>query len=73
MAIKKTCPVFITSDVEGGEFANAFRITRESGGEAFLDFLDYSETHKNAIVVARIRVSCEFLPVIRDQLTELFN
>lgn len=72
MAEKKRCPIIITSDLEGGEYANAFRITQECGGEAFLDFLDYSESRNSAVVVARIRVSGEFLPVIRDHLVESF-
>lgn len=56
-----------------GAFANAFRIMDNPGGkpECFLDFLLYSASENRARVVARIQVSREFLPTIRDRLDDV--
>jgi len=61
-------------DVESGEappagtFANAFRVLEEDGG-CVLDFLVYTPSEGRAFVVSRVRVSPEFLPLIRDQIS----
>ena len=61
-------------DVEFGEvphvgtFANAFRVLEDDDG-CVLDFLVYTPSEGRAFVVARVRVSPEFLPLIRDQMS----
>lgn len=50
-----------------GVFANAFRLSLD-GSEILLDFCVYSETENSASVVARVRVSQDFLPVIQKKI-----
>ncbi len=54
--------------IRTGDFANAFRVGTDESG-CVLDFLTYSEREQTAVVVSRIRVSLEFLPLIRDHLS----
>lgn len=51
-----------------GVFANAFRVVEETGGDCFLDFMEYSATEKKVRVVARVRVRREFLEAIGTKL-----
>lgn len=70
MGNKTRCSILIQGGMLDGAFANGFRVTADCGGESYLDFLEYSERTESAVVVARIRVSDEFLSAIRDHLTE---
>lgn len=58
------------SVVKAGEFANAFRVLPGSGEDVFLDFCVYSAATKVAIVVSRIRVHREFLPLVGGRILE---
>ena len=62
--------VNVTEDVKFGEFANAFRVVEEVGPDCFLDFMVYSAAEKEATVVSRVRVRREFLPSIRETLSD---
>lgn len=62
------CPVMIPPEKIAGDYANAFRVFRDSNREWFLDFLVYSVTDNRATLIARVRVLEEFLPVLRDRL-----
>ena len=62
-------PIHIPPNLIGGAFANAFRIIPDSGTDLFLDFCSYSESDKQGILVARVRVHCEFVQAIRDRLS----
>jgi len=64
------CNVIIPRDMITGTFANAFRVVRDNNREWFLDFLVYSATENKASLVVRIRVLGEFLPTIRDRLSD---
>jgi len=73
MTDQRMCSILIAEDVEEGEFANGFRVVR-SGEESFLDFLIYSHSSNQAVVVARVRVDTDFLPTIHDTLSkEIFE
>lgn len=51
--------------------ANAFRVLDQPGdAECFLDFLAYDDARHEARVVSRLRVRREFLPAMRDRLSE---
>jgi len=52
-----------------GEYANAFRIMVD-GPDAILDFCVYSEQDNSAVVVSRIRVHPNFLPVVLERLQQ---
>ena len=62
--------VNVTEDVKFGEFANAFRVVEEVGPDCFLDFMIYSAAEREATVVSRVRVRREFLPSIRETLSD---
>jgi len=62
--------VNVEEDVKFGLFANAFRVVEEMGPDCFLDFMVYSAAEKEATVVSRVRVRREFLPSIRETLSE---
>jgi hypothetical protein len=62
--------VNVTEDVKFGRFANAFRVVEEVGPDCFLDFMIYSAAEKEATVVSRVRVRREFVPSIRETLSE---
>jgi hypothetical protein len=71
MAIQdKTAKVTVDASLRFGAFANAFRVVEEIGPDVFLDFLVYSASEQEAVIVARIRVRRDFLPQIRNTLTE---
>jgi hypothetical protein len=59
---------FAEESLRVGAFANAFRVTPDSGEECFLDFCVFSPSESTAVIVARIRVRHEFMPVIRERL-----
>ena len=52
-----------------GEYANAFRVVGDADG-CVLEFLVYSPKAHRAVVVRRVRVDQEFLPVIRDNVRQ---
>jgi hypothetical protein len=62
--------VNVGEDVKFGLFANAFRVVEEVGPDCFLDFMVYSAAEKEATVVSRVRVRREFVPSIRETLSE---
>lgn len=62
--------VNVAEDVKFGQFANAFRVVEEVGPDCFLDFMVYSAAEKEATVVSRVRVRREFLPSIRETLSD---
>jgi len=62
--------VNVADDVKFGQFANAFRVVEEVGPDCFLDFMVYSAAEKEATVVSRVRVRQEFLPIIRETLSD---
>jgi len=62
--------VNVGDDVKFGLFANAFRVVEEIGPDCFLDFILYSATEKEATVVSRVRVRREFVPSIRETLSD---
>lgn len=51
-----------------GSFANAFRVTKDTGDEFFLDFLAFSASEKKARMVVRLRVHKTLIPAIRERL-----
>lgn len=51
-----------------GEFANAFRIVKDTGEEFFLDFLVYSASENKAKMVTRVRVPKVLLPAVMQRL-----
>jgi hypothetical protein len=55
-----------------GNFANAFSVSGD-GAEALLDFCLFSEAEEQAKVLARVRVSKEFLEVIHQRLGDLLQ
>lgn len=70
---EKNTKVRIEPDVKFGEFANAFRVVEEVGGDCFLDFMVYSAQAEEAVVVSRVRVRREFLTAIQDRLKEALH
>ena len=62
------CQVDVPIEVQGGNFADAFRITPLKSDECLLDFMSISQCRTKASVVARIRVENKFLASIRDRL-----
>ena len=62
------CQVEVPIEQQGGNFADAFRITPLKGDEFVLDFMSVSQCRTKASVVARIRVEKKFLTSIRDRL-----
>lgn len=66
-------PVVVPPEKLAGDYANAFRVFRDSNREWFLDFLVYSATDQTATVIARVRVLEEFLPVLRDRLGQVLS
>ena len=62
------CDIELDESCRFGQFANAFRILEGGPTENILDFLVYSGSEKQALVVSRIKVKKELLPVIRDYL-----
>ena len=54
-----------------GLFSNAFRVEEGPGAECFLDFLLYSSVEDRAVVVARVRVPRDFLPLVHGRLGEV--
>lgn len=61
--------IHISPSMEHGVFANAFKI-QEQGKDCFLDFMLYSTKDQEAFVVARVRIRKEFLPSIKDILSQ---
>lgn len=53
------------------EFANAFRVMAEPGGDCIVEFLAYLASSKEAKVVARARVRNEFLVNMRDAINNM--
>ncbi|GAG12786.1 unnamed protein product [marine sediment metagenome] len=67
---RRITKVNVEETVKFGQFANAFRVVEEVGPDCFLDFMVYSAAEKEATVVSRVRVRREFLPSIRETLSE---
>jgi hypothetical protein len=65
------CNVELDESCRFGQFANAFRILEGDANENILDFLVYSGSEKQALVVSRVKVQKELVPVIRDYLVFL--
>lgn len=65
--------VNVEADVKFGQFANAFRVVEEVGPDCFLDFMIYSADCQEATVVSRVRVRREFLPNIRETLSDAMD
>jgi hypothetical protein len=61
----------IPEDLKFPEFANAFRILAEPGGDCIVEFLVYVAQDKCAKVVARVRIRNEFLVNIRDVINNV--
>ena len=53
-----------------GVYTNAIRVITESDQETLLDFLLYSPVDSSAEVVARVRVSANFLVALQQRLAE---
>jgi len=53
--------------IRTGGYANAVRIVSDESG-CLLDFLAYSEYEGAAVIVTRVRVSKDFLPLIREHI-----
>lgn len=62
------CDIRVPPNRRLGEYANAFRIQQDTGSDFLLDFLVYSQTEDQAIVVARVRMHEESLETVREQL-----
>lgn len=52
-----------------GEFANAFRFSLD-GNEVLIDFVLYSESNNEAMVVSRVRAPQELLFVIQQKISK---
>ena len=65
------CPI-TPPDEPYGSFANAFSISGD-GAEVLLDFCLFSEAEDKAKVLARVRVSKEFLGVIHQRLGDILK
>lgn len=63
------CEVDLNPQSVFGTFANAFRLLEEGDG-CLLEFLVYSATEQRAEVVQRVQVRREFVPAIRDRMSE---
>jgi hypothetical protein len=71
MVDRIACPVVVPSDgLRFGEFSNAFRVLFDASGEAVLDFCVYSASDNVAKVVARVRVSPSFIPLLDSRIGE---
>ena len=68
--VEATAVRFADESLRVGAFANAFRLTPDTDGECFLDFCVYSPSEDCACIVARVRVSHDFVPVILYRLNE---
>lgn len=64
------CEVILDERLKLGEFANAFRVVSDGGGEVFLDFCVYSASEQIAKVVSRVRIQQNFLPLLLERLRE---
>jgi len=68
--VEATAVRFADEGLRVGAFANAFRLTPDTDGECFLDFCVYSPREDCACIVARVRVTHDFVPVILARLNE---
>ena len=68
--VDATAVRFADEAMRVGTFANAFRLTPDGDGECFLDFCVYSPSEDCAFIVARVRVTHDFVPVILARLVE---
>ena len=66
--VRIDCQIDVPIEQQGGNFADAFRVTPLESDEYILDFLSLSPCRTKASVVARIRVEKKFLASIRDRL-----
>jgi len=62
-------PVRVPSEMEQGEYANAFRVLHDQGQEWLLDFVVLSGREQKGVVVSRLRIQQELLEKMRDRLS----
>lgn len=68
MAYKNVdCPVEGPAEDPYGTFSNAIQLSVD-GAEVLIDFCVYSEAENKAVVVSRVRVSQDFLPIIHQKI-----
>jgi len=63
--------IMIPEELSFPEFANAFRIVGEPGGDCILEFIVYVVQTKKAKVVSRVRIRNEFLVNMRDTINRV--
>ena len=64
------CEVQVDPQEAMGIFANAFRVVEDEAGRCLLEFFVYSSTEDRAVLVSRIPVRKNLLPVFLGHLNE---
>jgi len=60
--------IIVPEEVRFPEFANAFRLMPETGGDCIVEFLIFMAAEGKAKVVSRVRVRNDFLLTIRNSI-----